>query len=85
VATWRHFNLHREFDFSDEKMIDSIGLLAAALRQVGPLGAKLQNATFGKFHLKEADFRFWKMHRSKKSMFFSKNWLASLCSSPEFS
>jgi len=26
VATWRHFNLHGEFDFSDEKMIDSIGL-----------------------------------------------------------
>ena len=26
VATWRHFNLHGEFDFSDEKMIDSVGL-----------------------------------------------------------
>lgn len=26
VATWRHFNLHGEFDFSDEKMVDSVGL-----------------------------------------------------------
>ena len=26
VATWRHFNLHGEFDFSDERMVDSIGL-----------------------------------------------------------
>ena len=26
VITWKHFNLHGEFDFSDEKMIDSIGL-----------------------------------------------------------
>jgi hypothetical protein len=26
VRTWRHFNLHGEFDFSDEKMIDSVGL-----------------------------------------------------------
>lgn len=34
VATWRHFNLHGEFDFSDEKMIGSIGLLLGALRRV---------------------------------------------------
>ena len=34
VGTWRHFNLHGEFDFSDEKMIDSIELLVAALRFV---------------------------------------------------
>lgn len=27
VATWRHFNLHGEFDFSDEKMVDSVGLV----------------------------------------------------------
>ena len=27
VVTWAHFNLHGEFDFSDEKMLDSIGLL----------------------------------------------------------
>ena len=27
VVTWAHFNLHGEFDFSDEKMQDSIGLL----------------------------------------------------------
>ncbi|MBS0456007.1 MAG: Tn3 family transposase [Proteobacteria bacterium] len=26
VSTWRHFNLHGEFDFSDERMVDSIGL-----------------------------------------------------------
>src|SRR5208337_2259853 len=26
IATWRHFNLHGEFDFSDERMQDSIGL-----------------------------------------------------------
>jgi TnpA family transposase len=26
VATWRHFNLHGEFDFSEEKMTDSVGL-----------------------------------------------------------
>lgn len=29
VATWKHFNLHGEFDFSDERMADSIGLTAA--------------------------------------------------------
>jgi TnpA family transposase len=26
VMTWAHFNLHGEFDFSDEKMLDSVGL-----------------------------------------------------------
>ena len=26
VATWEHFNLHGEFDFSDERMVDSMGL-----------------------------------------------------------
>ena len=26
VTTWRHFNLHGEFDFSDDKMIDSADL-----------------------------------------------------------
>ena len=26
AATWSHFNLHGEFDFSDEWMVDSIGL-----------------------------------------------------------
>jgi TnpA family transposase len=26
VVTWAHFNLHGEFDFSDERMVDSIGL-----------------------------------------------------------
>jgi len=26
VATWKHFNLHGEFDFSDERMVDSMGL-----------------------------------------------------------
>ncbi|HNB20070.1 MAG TPA: Tn3 family transposase [Agitococcus sp.] len=27
VTTWKHFNLHGEFDFSDERMIDSMGLI----------------------------------------------------------
>ena len=27
VSTWSHFNLHGEFDFSDERMIDSVGLI----------------------------------------------------------
>jgi len=26
MATWSHFNLHGEFDFSDERMVDSMGL-----------------------------------------------------------
>ncbi|MDR3554119.1 MAG: Tn3 family transposase [Syntrophobacteraceae bacterium] len=26
VATWAPFNLHGEFDFSDERMVDSMGL-----------------------------------------------------------
>lgn len=26
VASWRHVNLHGEYDFSEEKMQDSIGL-----------------------------------------------------------
>ncbi len=26
VSTWKHFNLHGEFDFSDERMVDSMGL-----------------------------------------------------------
>ena len=26
VVTWKHFNLHGEFDFSDERLIDSVGL-----------------------------------------------------------
>jgi hypothetical protein len=26
VVTWAHFNLHGEFDFSDERMADSMGL-----------------------------------------------------------
>ena len=27
VVAWRHFNLHGEFDFSDERMVDSVGLM----------------------------------------------------------
>ena len=27
VSTWRHVNLHGEFDFSDERMLDSVGLV----------------------------------------------------------
>ena len=26
VMRWRHFNLGGEYDFSDEKMVDSVGL-----------------------------------------------------------
>ena len=26
ATTWKHFNLHGEFDFSDERMVDSVGL-----------------------------------------------------------
>ena len=26
MAIWKHFNLHGEYDFSDEKMEDSVGL-----------------------------------------------------------
>jgi len=26
AMAWRHFNLHGEFDFSDERMVDSVGL-----------------------------------------------------------
>lgn len=26
TTTWKHFNLHGEFDFSDDRMVDSIGL-----------------------------------------------------------
>jgi len=26
AATWKHFNLHGEFNFSDEQMADSLGL-----------------------------------------------------------
>ena len=28
VVTWAHFNLHGEFDFSDEKIVDSVDLLS---------------------------------------------------------
>ena len=26
MATWKHINLHGEYDFSDAKMLDSVGL-----------------------------------------------------------
>ncbi|NJL70849.1 MAG: transposase [Candidatus Competibacteraceae bacterium] len=26
IMLWRHFNLHGEFDFSDDRLVDSIGL-----------------------------------------------------------
>ncbi|MDY7540655.1 Tn3 family transposase [Undibacterium sp. 5I1] len=32
VVTWRHFNLHGEFDFSDDRMVDSIGLTGSKNR-----------------------------------------------------
>jgi hypothetical protein len=28
-VTWQHFNLHGEFDFSDEQMVDAMGLAAS--------------------------------------------------------
>jgi hypothetical protein len=28
VVTWANFNLHGEFDFSDKKMVDSVGVLS---------------------------------------------------------
>jgi hypothetical protein len=28
VVTWQHFNLHGEFDFSDDRMVDLVGLTA---------------------------------------------------------
>ena len=34
VVTWQHINLHGEYDFSDEKLQDSVGLLHA-LRLAG--------------------------------------------------
>ena len=34
IATYGHLNLHGEFDFSDERMLDSIGL---ALPKNSPL------------------------------------------------
>jgi hypothetical protein len=27
--TWKHINLHGEYDFSDEKMLDSVGLMGS--------------------------------------------------------
>jgi hypothetical protein len=33
AATWKHFNLHGEFDFSDERMVDSMGLAALPKNQ----------------------------------------------------
>ncbi len=27
VVAWRHFNLHGEFNFSDERMVDSVGFM----------------------------------------------------------
>ncbi len=34
VATWQHVNLHGEYDFSDEKLQDSIGLQASKILSV---------------------------------------------------
>jgi hypothetical protein len=34
VVTWQHINLHGEYDFSDEKLRDSIGLQAPKLLAV---------------------------------------------------
>ena len=37
VMTWEHINLHGEYDFSDEKMLDSVGL-AGPKTQLLPTG-----------------------------------------------
>ena len=34
VVTWQHINLHGEYDFSDEKLQDSVGLHALSLAGV---------------------------------------------------
>ncbi len=37
-VTWKHVNLHGEYDFSDEKMIDSVGLNPSEILAVKDLG-----------------------------------------------
>jgi hypothetical protein len=34
VVTWQHINLHGEYDFSDEKLQDSMGLQAPKILAV---------------------------------------------------
>ena len=34
VVAWRHINLHGEYDFSDEKLRDSIGLEAPKILEL---------------------------------------------------
>ena len=38
VVTWQHINLHGEYDFSDEKLHDSIGFHASAILAENVLG-----------------------------------------------
>src|SRR2546426_6612214 len=38
VGTWHHINLHGEYDFSDEKLQDSIGLHASTILAENVLG-----------------------------------------------
>ena len=44
AATWAHFNLHGEFDFSDERMADSMGLTTPKkqVRNSVKIGSKKQ-------------------------------------------
>lgn len=41
VVTWQHFNLHGEYDFSDEKLQDSVGLHAPKILAVSNLSFRL--------------------------------------------
>ena len=34
-ALWKHVNLHGEYDFSDEKMEDSVGLETPKILELG--------------------------------------------------
>ena len=34
IATWRHINLHGEYDFADEELRDSVGLSPPELFEI---------------------------------------------------
>jgi hypothetical protein len=37
ISTWKHINLHGEYDFSDERMLDSVGLALPKNRPLNDL------------------------------------------------
>ena len=49
VVSWGHVNLLGEYDFSDEKLKDSIGIKAPS-----PLGFNSRPNSYGTFHTFEA-------------------------------